>query len=229
MTFLTRLPVGGMVNLDAADVERAGTWFPIVGAALGGVCGEVARRAESPELAILAGTLLTGALHLDALADCADARGVPTRQRALEVMRDPRVGSFGVSAVVCDLMLKRAALARLADGQRSLRVGLATGALARAVPVLLAAALPDVRAGAGTASALTRTGRGRAAGAAVLATGIAAAALGRRGLGLAAWAMIGTGAGALGLRRWLGGVTGDALGAMLELTETGLLTWAVRP
>jgi adenosylcobinamide-GDP ribazoletransferase len=225
VTFLTRLPIGGRIDLDGEDVRRSGAYVPLVGAALGAGTAALAERFGA-EAGVLAGTLATGALHLDALADVADARGGSTRERALEIMRDPRVGAFGVSAIVCDLLLKRAALASLASRRRSVRAGLAVGALSRATPVILAAMLPYARLSEGTGTALTQASGRRAAAGGGVAVALAVAALGADGVRLAAVTagLTATAAGAFHL--WLGGVTGDALGASLELTETTLLLLA---
>lgn len=222
--FLTRLPLAGRFELGGGDVRLAGAYFPVVGAALGAAAATAAKRA-GPDVGVVAGTLATGALHLDALADLADASGAHTRERALQIMRDPRVGAFGATAIVCDLLLKRAGMAALADGRHPIRAGIAVGALSRAAPVALAAALPYARA-EGTAAALARGGGLRAATATVTALGIAFAALGRDAVRLAAVAGGLTVVAGVGLNRWLGGVTGDGLGASLELTETVLLLMA---
>jgi adenosylcobinamide-GDP ribazoletransferase len=226
VTFLTRLPIAGRLALGREDVERAGAYFPLVGAAIGSSVAALAERA-GPDAAVVAGALATGALHLDALADVADACGAGSRERALEVMRDPRVGAFGATAIVCDLLLKRSALAAVAEHPHAARVGLAAGALSRTTPVLLAAALPYARSD-GTAAALSRGGGSRATAAAVIALVAASTALGRDGVRLAAATTGLTVAAAAVLNRWLGGVTGDALGASLELTETALLLAAGR-
>src|SRR5437763_15133036 len=93
VAFLTRLPVGRSVTVDAADVGRGAVLFPVVGAGIGAVAGLAATGLEGPLPPLVAGGLavavavaLTGALHLDALADSADALGAGTRERALEVM-----------------------------------------------------------------------------------------------------------------------------------------------
>lgn len=241
-TFLTRVPLADRVELDGDDVRRSGLHFPLVGAGVGAAVGmlgaRLAPRCSAPlaaALAVGAGTVVTGALHLDALADTSDGLGAGSRERALEVMRDPTIGAFGATAVGLDLAIKVLALSELSrrtgdgDGGRAdaMRVAVAAGAVSRAVPVVLAAALPYARADGGTGTALTGGGAGRAAGAAALAVTVAVAADGRRGLVLAAVA------GALGLglaaayREWLGGVTGDSLGAALELTEAAVLVAAV--
>jgi adenosylcobinamide-GDP ribazoletransferase len=172
--------------------------------------------------------LRTGALHQDALADTADAAGAPTRERALEIMRDPRVGAFGVAATVSDLLVKSAAISTVTERRRIVRTWVAAGALSRAVPVLLAAALPYAREQAGTGDPLTHGGAERAAAAGCLSLACAVFALGGEGARLAAVAAGLAGAAGAILGGWLGGVTGDGLGAALELTETTLLVLAAR-
>jgi adenosylcobinamide-GDP ribazoletransferase len=224
VTFLTRLPVPGAGSLGAEDVRRAGAYFPAVGALLGGAVAASAGRG-SPALAVGTGALLTGALHLDALADAADALGVTGRDRTLEVMRDSRIGSFGAVAIGLDLLLRTEALAR-ADAGRCV----AAGALSRCVPVVLAAALPYAR-DQGTGGALTRGSAARAAAAFGVAGGVSllSGARNPRHVGVFLRRLIlATSVGAasgLFWRRRIGGVTGDTLGAALELTELAILLW----
>src|SRR6266851_3969628 len=156
LAFLTRVPVGRSVVLDAADVARSAAFFPLVGAGVGAVVGGVTAPLCDPltaplaaALGLAAGAALTGALHLDALADAADALGATTRERALEIMRDHSVGLFGAVALVLDLC---------------------AGSASRLTPVLLSAALPYARAGGGLGSALAQTGRLRCAVALAIAT-----------------------------------------------------------
>ena len=231
--FLTRVPLGRYVSIGAHDLARAGLAFPLVGAAIGGLVGAVAVYLGHPLGAWLAaligltvGALATGALHLDALADTADALGATTRAGALTIMRDHALGSYGAIAVVLDLMLKAGALSGLITHHNVLATAVVAGALSRASAVVLAAALPSARGG-GLADALAHGGRPRAVLAvaiavatsivvagtdAVIAAGVAAALLGL----LACW-----------YRRWLGGVTGDSLGAAIELTELAVFLTAV--
>jgi adenosylcobinamide-GDP ribazoletransferase len=170
---------------------------------------------------------VTGALHLDALADTADALGAHTPERALEIMRDSTIGAFGATALATDMLIKTAALSALAREARAVRYGCAAGALSRAVPVALAAALPYARAGEGAGVALTTGGGLRATAASLLGLGLALGAVGADGPVLAAVTAGLTLALGLRYRRWLGGVTGDGLGAAIELTETALLVVAV--
>lgn len=233
--FLTRIPIPARVGLDGEDVARAGVGFPIVGAGVGALVGALASGLAVPltpllsaGVAVAAGALVTGALHLDALADTADALGAGSRAKALEVMRDHAIGAYGACALGLDLLLRGAALAALAPrGETALRFATAAGALSRAAPVAIAATLPYARAAGGAGEALTRGNGGRAAVAAAVAAAIAVGAAGLDGLGLIALTALVAAAAAAGFRRWLGGVTGDALGATSELVELALLIAAV--
>ncbi len=234
VTFLTRLPLGGALRLDGDDVARAGPAFPLVGAGIGAAVGGTAAglaHSLTPLLAVVValalGALLTGALHLDGLADSADALGARSRERALEIMRDHAVGAYGAAAIAIDLLLKTAALSALLRFGGVLRFAVVAGALSRLAPVVLAAFLPYARAGGGAGTALTRGGRPRALLAAALGVGVAAAVAGSDGLVLAALTAALVVLGALWSRRWIGGVTGDTLGAASELVELAVLVCAV--
>lgn len=230
VAFLTRVPVGRVVELDAADVARGAALFPLVGAGIGAVVGALADALAEPlsaplaaVLAVAAGAVLTGALHLDGLADAADALGAPTREQALEVMRDHQIGVYGALALLFDVGLKVAAVAVLASHGDALRYCAAVACVARVVPVVLGVALPYARAAgkAGFVAAAGPLGTALAVG-----TAVAAAIL------LHAWplALVPVAAVTLlapAVLRWLGGVTGDVLGASSELTEAAALVLAV--
>src|SRR5437588_5873798 len=141
LSFLTRVPVGRWIDLDGNDVARAGAVFPVVGAGVGAAVGGTTAALAEPlspllaaGLALAAGAVLTGALHLDALADTADALGARTRERALEIMREHTIGSYGAVALVLDLILKAGALASLPAPGELLRVAIVAGAVSRAAP-----------------------------------------------------------------------------------------------
>jgi adenosylcobinamide-GDP ribazoletransferase len=231
VTFLTRVPLGRVGEVDGADVARGAVLFPLVGAGIGAAGGGVALLANEWLPAFISGALactiavvLTGALHVDALADTADAAGAPTRERALEVMRDSRIGSFGAAAIVLDLLLKVAAVAALLDRGGVLGSFIAAGALSRATGPVLAAFLPYPRASGGVGSVLTGRVPGAAAAVGVV---LAFAAAGAD----AVWLILAAAAVALLLgltyRVWLGGATGDCLGAATEVAETVVLLVAV--
>ena len=147
---------------------------------------------------------MTGALHLDGLADTADALGGRTRERRLEIMRDSRIGTFGAAAVALDLLIKVGAMEQLV-ARGLLPALIAAGAVSRATSVLLAGWLPYARE-SGTGGVLGRPSR------IALAVCLPAApfALPLRVV----------------FRRLFGGVTGDILGAAIEVTETLALVFA---
>ncbi len=210
-------------------------WFPVVGGLLGALLGAVWWGAEQlwPPLIVAAVVVaadlaLTGLLHVDGLADAADGLLPPLeRGRRLEVMRDPRTGAFGVTAVSGALLLRWAALASLA-AEPLLLVGL--WAASRSVMAAATGVLPYAREAGGLASAFAA---GRGAPLAGLAL-VPAAAVGAAGAGAAGatavLAGVVGGAGVLALaRRRVGGYTGDVLGATGIVIETvGLVVAGAR-
>lgn len=224
---LTRVPVPARVFTDPAARARSLAWYPVVGLLLGLALAALAWcLQESPPmlgaaLLLLAWVWLTGGLHLDGLADSADAwvGGLGDRERTLAIMKDPRSGPAGVSAVVLVLLLKFAALASL---ETPPLVALALAPLlARAALTLAFLALPYVRAG-GMGSGLAPASRLPCVVALLLAVALAGVA-GLRGVFalLAAAAVFWLWRRAC--RRRLGGITGDTCGALAELVEAGVL------
>lgn len=233
VSFLTRVPLGRSLDLRGEDVARGAVIFPLVGAAVGALCGGTALAVHhllpsfaAASVAVTVAALATGGLHLDALADTFDAMGASSRARALEIMRDPRLGSFGAGALVFDSFLRVAAISALLDRGGAFRSLVAAGVLSRASSPALAAVLPSARAEGGVGSVLARVGIPTAAVAVVGALAATVLLMGVDGvwLGVAAVATV----AGLGLiyRRWLGGVTGDCLGAAIQLTETIVLVLA---
>jgi adenosylcobinamide-GDP ribazoletransferase len=228
VSFLTRIPVGRRVELGPEDVARGAVLFPVVGAGLGALTGLVVVGLDArlsvllaAALAVALEALLTGAIHLDALADSADGLGARSRERALEIMREPTIGAFGATALLLDLVLKTAALAAVAAGPRAVLAVAAAYALGRTAPLVLGWALGYARPEGGSGSILTG-GVGKAARAAGvgLGVGLAFAALGLRGIALVAGAALGAAVVGVVARRRFGGVTGDVLGAAAELATT---------
>jgi adenosylcobinamide-GDP ribazoletransferase len=175
-------------------------------------------------VAVAVEVIATGALHLDGLADSADGLAGRTPGHALAIMRDHGVGVYGTAAVVLSLVAKTAALA----SGPSVAVVAAVYAVARAAPLPLAAGLRYARAD-GTGRALVErlrwvsvtVGLVIAAGLAVVFAGLLALLL----LVVMAALVVAVGVAA---RSRLGGVTGDVLGAAVELTTAaGLFVVAV--
>jgi adenosylcobinamide-GDP ribazoletransferase len=233
VAFLTRVPIGGMVAVGPRDVARGAVLFPLVGGGIGALVGVVAAGLDArmglflaAALAVALEAILTGAIHLDALADTADGLGAATRERTLEVMREATVGAFGALALVLDLLVKTAALATIATGPRSVGAVAAAFAVGRAAPLALAWALPYARPAGGSGAALTDAGWHVHAGGLALGIGGAVGLLGVRGLALVGGAGLVVGIVWWIARRRLGGVTGDVLGAAVELATTAALVAA---
>lgn len=233
VSFLTRVPVGRAIAFDAADVGRAAPLFPLVGAAVGGtvaLAGSLAARELPPllagALALAAGALLTGALHLDALADVADGLGGRTREDALRIMREHTVGAYGTVALVSSLLVKTVAVGALLSIDGGAWSLVAAGGLSRAAIVPLAVALPYARAGDGKGRVLEGAGPRAAVVAALLGLALSLS-FGLRGLVLAAAVAAFTLGWGRFCRRRYGGVTGDLLGACCELAETLVLVLCV--
>lgn len=233
--FLTRLPVYRLCN--PARGALAGTvWaFPLVGMLVGGVGGALFAGAAAlgistalaAVLAVAGQVLLTGGLHEDAAADLADGfGGGGSKEAKLRIMRDSRIGTFGVLAVVLLLIGRIAALAALADPLLVLAALVGGGALSRAFMAVVMTVLPAARSdGLGAAAGRpdrrrTVTGLVIGCGAALLMLGLIAGTVGLLA-GAAAAAAIG------GLaRRQIGGHTGDVLGACQQAAEiAALIAW----
>ena len=234
-SFLTILPVGPRSLASEDEVAASFGLFPLVGFILG-----TALAVEDLALSLLFGTtirsgliiltmvVVTGALHLDALADTADALGARgDRERALEILRDSRIGAFGTIAILLWLGLYWTALATMRGPTRTAAIYLAPG-LGRWAMVAVSAGLDYLRpTGAGSflkpqwswfnlriASAVAViaiipvfSSQSRAAAAAAIVVAIAAR-----------WFY----------QRWLGGVTGDLIGAAGAIAELAAIILMAR-
>jgi adenosylcobinamide-GDP ribazoletransferase len=217
--------VGAAASLDVARLSRAAVWFPLVGLVVGGAmagarwaAGLVLPAPAATVLALAAAVAVTGAMHEDGLADTADALGAhTTRERRLEILRDPRLGTFGVLAIAFMVLFPFAVLSGLGAGDFA-RAAVAAHVLGRW------SILPQTRlvgpARADGAGALVRAGSGATVVATVGSAGVALAAGGGwPGLAALGAAAAVTAAGAWCARSVLGGVTGDTLGAVTKLVE----------
>lgn len=232
LTLLTRVPVRVPGLVGGPELCAAVAFYPVVGALVGAAVAGVALLADGvwpaplPALLALAtGLVLTGALHEDGLADCADALGGRDPETRLRILRDPRLGSFGVLALTLGLGLRAGALSAV-DRGALLPLAVAVHGLSRAGMALLLATEGRAR-GDGLAALMPREAVRRPAIAAGF-LGIACAAplgWGAPGpwiLGLCALALLIPAAVGRWARSRLGGVTGDALGAAQQLSELGL-------
>jgi adenosylcobinamide-GDP ribazoletransferase len=226
--FLTIIPIPWGRPQSPQAVGRSQAYFPLVGLGLGLALvgldqglGRVLADAPRAWLLVLALAALSGGMHLDGLADSADgllgAQG-RTPERRLAIMRDGRVGAYGVVALIAVLSLKWSAVLSLPVGVRAEALLLAP-CLGRATVVVSTTAFPYARR-AGLGLALHQAARGSTlAVAGAIALGAAGALLGWGGLVIA----IVVTATALAVGAWatrrLGGLTGDVYGALVEITE----------
>lgn len=226
LTFLTRLPLGNAVVLDAGDLARAVPYFPLIGAAIGGLVAllaigmsDVVDPLLGAVVAVAGYAALTGALHLDAVADTFDALGTSSRAEALRVMREPTIGAFGATALFLDLFLRTALLAVLVVHRDFVSLLIVVGAISRVGPALLLAALPYARPEGGVATAFSRGSWIRALVAFAVAVVLSAYLLQWVGLVLVAALLLVIAILGDRFRHWLGGVTGDTLGCSVEILE----------
>jgi adenosylcobinamide-GDP ribazoletransferase len=231
VAFFTRIPIAAP---DAAERPLAdGAWaFPLVGAGIGAVValvffvGELIRLGDWPSalLAVLAGVLLTGALHEDGLADTVDGLfGGSDRARRLAIMRDSRHGTFAILALVLSVALRAAALAQIGEVVSTALALVAAHAVSRALLPIAMGALPSARDdGLGVGAGRPRP-TSIAAGL-IIALAIGAAALGpaHAAIAIAVTAAAVAATAATALRR-IGGYTGDVLGALQQTGEIAVL------
>ncbi len=228
MSFLTRVKTGGDVRWPE-DIARGVPWFPVVGCAIGLVVAGVyaAGRSILPSfvaaaVAVAVGVWVTGAFHEDGLADTADAfGGRHSSEETHRILKDPTLGTYGMTALALAMMLRVGGLAAL-DGPAAFALLPAAHALSRAGAIgLLTGPVADTDGlGASYASAISNKQLAVSLG---VAGAIGVAAIGSvvvpAGAGVAIACLI---VGRLAWRR-LGGVTGDVLGAAQQAAEIVVL------
>jgi cobalamin 5'-phosphate synthase/cobalamin synthase len=150
VSFLTRLPVRSRKAVDAVDVAQSAAFFPLIGAVIGSIfcLAALLLKGHLPPLAIgailaLLDALLTGALHLDGLADAADGLGGGrTPEDALRIMHDHRIGSFGGAALALCVVTKVAAYSGLMEQSGWAAALILAPALGRWSTLILTATYP---------------------------------------------------------------------------------------
>lgn len=225
--FLTRLPLPAVRDYQPAELARALVWFPAAGLVVGAAVALAAAlgAALDPWLGALAGVAtwawITSGLHLDGLADTADALGAAHRDpaRFLAVLADPHVGSFGVIALVLQLTAKLVLLHWLLTLELPWLALVLIPAWARWSAAGWALLLPPLKPGLG--ERLSRSGNR----AGWIAGGLALAAISAASP-FAFAAVLPTLLWGVWMRRKLGGQSGDILGAGIEWCESAALLLA---
>lgn len=230
--FLTRLPTVRNTGFDGKDVARSARWFPLVGGLLGGISvaalwllSRVFPPLVTAVLIVAIDAALTGAMHFDGLADTADGfGGGHTRADVLRIMRDHAIGSYGAIALVLVIALKIATIATLAASRYAVPGLLLAPALGRWSAVILSAtesyARPPEDDGPYSVGSPTRFVDRRELIIATVTAVTFAVAVGRW-FGAAALMLVAVASIYWGwrCRRRIGGVTGDTLGAGVEISE----------
>lgn len=229
--FLTRLPAPVYQQVSEREIGRSQSYYPLVGLLIGGLLYGLASLLQQTELSqmvsaallLLMWVAVTGALHLDGLADIADAwvGGQGDRERALKIMKDPVSGPMGVTALILLLLLKFALLQQVLGTE--IIALILIPALARAQVPLLFMSMPYLRTvglGKALAEHLPRM--------AVMLSWLLLLGLAIYIIGIATWWLLLSMLGLFVLLRYLylsrfGGLTGDMIGAAIEIVETGLL------
>jgi len=228
ITFLTRFPLPVPKDVTAEEIGRSTPFFPLVGLLLGLILVGIDRLSSYlwPPLivdAVIFASLvvMTGGLHIDGLMDTCD--GIFSgreRDRMLEIMRDSRVGAFGVIGAICVSILKIASLNAIHGPQRWSALILFP-MLGRWSMVWSVSLFPYARATSGLGRPFTEAARKHYviwAGFPVLVVAIPMF------LWRSVWIIAVTGIVAWLIGKWLyrriGGLTGDNYGAICEITET---------
>jgi len=225
--FLTRVPVGRIVGLESGSLAGAAWAFPLAGLIVGGISGGVLYAVAGTEISPLGCALValavqafvTGALHEDGLADVADGLGAHDRDRTLEIMRDSRIGAYGVLALIFSVGLRAVMISGIPGPGFAFAAIVAAAMLSRGVLPLVMHLMPPART----------DGLAQSAGQPEFRRATAAVAIGLVGLFTllppsVAFSAIVIAAALGGAVVWwaksrLGGQTGDVLGAVQQVTE----------
>lgn len=226
LQFLTRIPLAARDAPSAWDLRWAAACYSLVGLLIGvgaaavyKACGAFLPASASIVLVLLFAVVVTGALHEDGLADCADGfLGARERGRVLDIMRDSRIGTFGALAVVFAILLKYASLVSLTE-REILRSVVIAPVLSRWLVLPLAMAMRPARPdGLGSAFA-AQVGTAQ-----VVVSAIPVVIIGGLLFQVSFVALTAGAAAAVALFAWychrrIGGLTGDCLGAAIQLAE----------
>ncbi len=228
--FLTRLPFPATGAVTTAETGRSVPWYPFVGFVLGAlialgaaVCAEAAP-VLGASLVLILWAWSSGGLHLDGLADSTDAwiGGLGSRERTLEIMKDPRSGPAAVTAIGLVLIAKWSGLQVLIESHAYWLL-LAVPMLARAQLPLVLLTMRYARTHGMAADQFNHLPR-RAAWLAILMACCATVVIGSwLGLVLVGAALVLYALARRTMHARIGGFTGDTAGALVEITETVLL------
>jgi len=225
MQFLTCIPMPSLADYHDEELSRCAVWFPFVGLVIGMLLA-CALLANSPWISGLIVVLLwlglTGGLHLDGAADLADALGAAHRDpvRFHAALKDPHIGAFGVMAIVALMLTKFAAAVTLSSNSETSVWALALiPAWARLGSIYWSQTLEPIAIGSGERFAWrVQNGVMQAWAVALILLTLMLTPFWFTCLALASlwlWRAF--------LQRWIGGMSGDCLGAGIEICEAVML------
>ncbi len=235
LQFLTRLPLNINASWQAENIAKSLLWYPVVGALIGAVLFLLARVMPSSHsllvgaLVLSAWVLVTGGLHLDGLADSADAwlGSHGDRQRALDIMKDPQAGPIAVIVLVLVLLVKFGAIVSLLE-HNALWLLIVPPLSARCVPLVLFMSTDYVREqglGSDMAEYFPHSPARRVllfvAALLLFLTGILNGLLLMAVVVLVIWLLRSL------MLKHIGGMTGDTIGASIEIIEAVVLSLLV--
>jgi adenosylcobinamide-GDP ribazoletransferase len=238
---LTRLRCPAWTAYSPDDLARSTIYFPWVGVVVGGISAAVVALfggalgyvgTIAAVFAVASSAIVTGGFHEDAFADVCDAFGGMTQQRRREIMRDSLVGSFGASGMALLLVAKVLALAAVGPWKSMAAVVVVAHVLARwtsVVMIRLTAYVEDPESLAKPYAGMVSNKR------LAMATLLPSAPLAVLlfGVGVGSGFLVGLvllcALSSAFFKRWLGGITGDCLGAVNQLAELAVYVVASHP
>ena len=227
VAFFTRIPVPASVEFSQASLNRASRYFPAVGWLIGALCATalwllmlVFPQDVAVLISIAISLLLTGCFHEDGLADTCDGLGGGwTREQKLSIMKDSRIGTYGAAALWVSLTLKFVVLSQLINPVLALLVA---HPLSRIIPTVFIAAMSYVSdADTSKAKPLAESGSGADTAIAII-TGLTALIFINNPFIILLVLLVLAGVAYVFLKRQIGGVTGDALGAVQQVGELAI-------
>ena len=244
--FFTRIPVPAWVGHSAEQLNQAARYFPLVGMLTGGLCAaslwlaaQILPLSIAVALSMAFGILITGAFHEDGLSDFADGMGGGfTREKALLIMKDSRIGAYGAISLILVLLIKYQALVELCSRHTLTFISAAlisAHAVSRLMATSIMATQCYIRDDDSARAKPAAQQLSPASFTIALLTGLAALCI-LFAAGAQTSALFAAVAAAMTMRIYLawrlqkrlGGYTGDCLGAVQQLTELafylGLLT-----
>lgn len=229
LSLMTTIPIRYPENVSTIELRRSIYTYPIVGGIIGVVLFGVASLFGAGGLLpaailLLVWIILSGAIHLDGLADCADAwmAGIGDREKTLRILKDPLCGSIAVVTLIAVLLVKVAAISQILTSGTLIGI-LVIPLLARATPLFLFWHLSYVRTdGLGAPLKASHDDRFYFWGAIGLTTVLTVFLVGVVSVWMLCIAALIVATIAATSRHRLGGFTGDVAGAQIELVECAL-------